>query len=143
MEDPGGAGFLIDTSAAHRIMRPEPLAMWKSALTAGRIGMCAATEVEALYSAKSAAHYREMREAFGDLYAWHVVPEDAWLSVLEMQRLLVEAGCGRSAGLVDLLVAATAMHHRLTVLHYDRDFETVAEHIGLRTQWLAAPGSIH
>ncbi|OKK08686.1 hypothetical protein AMK26_02090 [Streptomyces sp. CB03234] len=124
-------------------MRPEPLAMWRSALSAGRIGMCAATEAEALYSAKSAAHYHEMRTAFGELYTWCAIPDDAWSAILDLQETLAEAGCGRSAGVVDLLVAHTAMSNRLTVLHYDRDFETIGEHIGLNTQWLAEPGSIH
>jgi hypothetical protein len=28
------------------------------------------------------------------------------------------------------------------MLHYDRDFETVAAATGQRTQWIAAPGTI-
>jgi predicted nucleic acid-binding protein len=39
---------------------------------------------------------------------------------------MTEVGKHRSAGPVDLLIAATAEQERLTVLCDDRDFETVA-----------------
>jgi len=50
----------------------------------------------------------------------------AWERAAEVQQLLTEAGTHRSAGPVDLLIAATAEHERLTVLCDDRDFEAVA-----------------
>ncbi len=134
--------FLIDTSAAHRITLPGVFATWRPALAAGRIGMCAATEAEVLYSARSAAQYAEMRKAVEDLYVWHAVPDDVWTQVRAVQAALAEAGCLRSAGVVDLVVAVTAARRRLTVLHYDRDFETLAKHLDLQTRWLAEPGSI-
>ncbi|MEU6892141.1 PIN domain nuclease [Streptomyces sp. NPDC046557] len=134
--------FLIDTSAAHRITLPGPFSVWRPALAAGRIGMCAVTEAEALCSARSATQYAEMRRAFADLYVWHDIPDDVWERVRSAQGILAEAGCLRSAGVVDLVLAVTAARHRLTVLHYDRDFETLAKHIDLRTRWLAEPGSI-
>ncbi|MEU6864895.1 PIN domain nuclease [Streptomyces sp. NPDC046876] len=136
------SSYLIDTSAVHRITLPGPFATWRPVLAAGRIGMCTATEVEALYSARSAAQYAAMRQAFADLYVWHEIPDDVWSRVLGAQEALAQAGCVRSAGVVDLVVAVTAARHRLTVLHYDRDFETIAKHMDLRTQWLAEPGSI-
>ena len=43
-----------------------------------------------------------------------------------MQQLLTEAGAHRSAGPVDLLMAATAERERLIVLCDDHDYETVA-----------------
>ncbi|WP_157171757.1 PIN domain-containing protein [Nocardia higoensis] len=55
--------------------------------------------------------------------------------------MLTEKGKHRSAGVSDLLIAATAEAHGLTVLHYDRDFETVREVTGQPTQWIAPPGS--
>ncbi|MER5733173.1 PIN domain nuclease [Streptomyces sp. NPDC002138] len=134
--------FLIDTSAANRIMLAGPLAVWRPVLASGRIGMCPVTEAEVLYSARSPAQYEEMRQTFADLYVWQGIPEDIWSQLLVAQRTLAAAGCVRSAGVVDLIVAVTAARHRLTVLHYDRDFETLAKHIGLSTRWLAEPGSI-
>jgi len=56
--------------------------------------------------------------------------------------MLTEKGQHRSAGPIDLLVAATAELTGLTLLHYDRDFETVTRATGQDAQWLAPPGSI-
>jgi predicted nucleic acid-binding protein len=138
----GGGSFLIDTSAVHRIMLPAPLTLWREALSAGRVGMCTLTESEVLYSARSPAQGREMREVFADTYAWHVIPDTVWRSMIDMQQTLMDAGCGRCASPVDLIVAATAAHHGLTILHYDRDFETMAKHLGLKATWLIEPGTI-
>jgi hypothetical protein len=43
---------------------------------------------------------------------------------------------------VDLLIAATAELNRLVVLHYDRDFDTVARATGQPAAWVANPGSV-
>ncbi|MEU7042958.1 PIN domain nuclease [Streptomyces varsoviensis] len=138
----GAECFLIDTSAAMRIQRPACRAEWGSILWQGRVGMCPPTEAEMLYSARSADEYEALGERLSALYAWRAVPDDPWSEVRAVQRELARAGCHRSAGVVDLLVAVTALHHRLTLLHYDRDFETIAQHTGLRTQWVAEPGGV-
>ncbi|MEU3568340.1 PIN domain nuclease [Kitasatospora sp. NPDC036755] len=136
-------GFLIDTSAAARLItKPSALSLWGEALASGAIGMCAPTEGELLYSARSAAEMRAMRVQFERLYTWWVVPDEVWRDIQALQLLLAETGSHRSAGVVDLVVAVTAMHHGLTVLHYDRDFETIAKHADLKARWLAEPGSL-
>jgi predicted nucleic acid-binding protein len=48
----------------------------------------------------------------------------------EVQQLLTETGRHRSAGPVDLLIAATAEREGLIVLCDDRDFQTVASVTG-------------
>ncbi|MFE6870157.1 PIN domain-containing protein [Kitasatospora sp. NPDC057692] len=107
-----------------------------------RIGLCEPTEAELLYPARSAKHYTDLKDALAEMYVWRPVPDDAWRQLLALQRSLAEAGQHRSAGIPDLLVVVTALHHGLTVLHYDRDFETIAKHTELRTRWLAEPGSL-
>jgi predicted nucleic acid-binding protein len=42
----------------------------------------------------------------------------------------------------DLLLAATAEFHDLTVLHYDADFESIASATGQPTEWIAPRGSV-
>jgi predicted nucleic acid-binding protein len=42
--------------------------------------------------------------------------------------MLARAGQHRSASAVDLIIAATAAHHGLTILHDDADYRTVARH---------------
>ncbi|GAA1411050.1 PIN domain nuclease [Kitasatospora putterlickiae] len=138
----GAEQFLIDTSAHVRIVRPELDAIWGEVIDHGRIGLCEPTEAELLYSARSKGHYAELKDALAGMYVWRPVPDAAWRRLLALQRQLADAGQHRSASIPDLLVAVTALHHGLTVLHYDRDFETIAEHTELRTRWLAEAGSL-
>lgn len=42
--------------------------------------------------------------------------------------VMARASEHRSASAVDLIIAATAAHHGLTVLHDDADYRTVARH---------------
>jgi predicted nucleic acid-binding protein len=58
-----------------------------------------------------------------------------------LQRLLVDRGQYRSLSLVDALVAAVAETRKLSVLHYDADFELVANVTGQPHQWVVAPGT--
>jgi predicted nucleic acid-binding protein len=134
--------FLIDTSAAVRILQPKVAAAWAGALEQGRVAMCDVTELEILYSARSTEHFNAIKQRMSELYTWRCMPDTAWRDAKEWQRRLVSAGAHRSAGISDLLVAVTAVHHGLTVLHYDRDFETLAKVTDVETQWLMEPGSL-
>lgn len=54
-----------------------------------------------------------------------------------IQRELTAKGEHRSAGAVDLLVAAAAEEAGLTLLHYDRDSETIARTTGQSVRMIA------
>lgn len=142
MGDGPATGFLIDTSAAGRLPRLTGTGRWLEEVREGRVSICAPTQAEVLYSARSVGEFKEMARRVEALYTWRQVPDDAWPRARALQRRLMDLGCHRAAGVVDLLVAVTAQHHELTVLHYDRDVETLAEHAGLRARWLAEPGTI-
>lgn len=58
------------------------------------------------------------------------MPERAYERAGEVQQMLTEGGIHRSAGPVDLLMAATAERERLTVLCDDRDLQTIARLTG-------------
>ncbi|MFY1597512.1 PIN domain-containing protein [Micromonospora sp. WMMD737] len=60
----------------------------------------------------------------------------------EIQRQPTARGTHRSAGAVDLLIAATAKYQDLSLLHYDRDFDQIAEVTGQPVRWLAPAGTI-
>jgi predicted nucleic acid-binding protein len=130
------AQFLIDTSALARFMRGDAeLYGWDQAAAAGLIAVCPITELEFFFSARSAADraqgIEDMRLPFG------LVPVDdrAYDRAWEVQGLLTTRGQHRSAGPVDLVVAATAELQGLTLLHHDRDFECVAAVTGQPLQW--------
>jgi predicted nucleic acid-binding protein len=133
--------YLIDTSALHRLRQPAVAQVLGPLLEAGRVSMCPVTELEALYSARDVTEYEAGAQRFRIAFPWVPVPDRAWDRAAEVQRALARRGRHRAASLPDLLIAATAEHHRLVVLHYDRDFETIAEVTGQPAQWVVAAGS--
>lgn len=68
--------------------------------------------------------------------------EDLWKRALEIQRELATESQHRSASMVDLLLSVVAANESLTVLHYDRDFETIAEVTGQPTEWVVPAGTV-
>lgn len=137
------AQFLVDTSALVRILRDEAVrTRWEQQITAGTIAVCPIVELEVLYTARSKAERDERLELLRAAFAWVLMPDRVFDRAARVQAALTDLGAHRSAGAVDLLIAATAELHGLSLLHYDRDFEQLARVTGQRTQWLAAPGDI-
>jgi predicted nucleic acid-binding protein len=118
--------YLIDTSGLFRIFQGELRKAWSDQLAAGVIAICPIVELEFLYSARSLADRLEKRQLMRDLFGWVAMSAGAYERAGEVQQLLTEAGAHRSAGPVDLLIAATAERERLIVLCDDHDYETIA-----------------
>ncbi|WP_017539317.1 MULTISPECIES: PIN domain nuclease [Nocardiopsis] len=139
------AVFLIDTSALNRLVQevasPE-LLPWRDATNKALIAISPITELEFLHSARSGKDRMRAVAFLNSALLPATLDEEHARRAFEVQRLLTEHGEHRSAGTVDLLVAACAEISGLTLLHYDRDFETIAKHTGQPTSWLAPPGSL-
>jgi hypothetical protein len=69
------------------------------------------------------------------------MPDEVWRRALEVQAELARRGKHRGVALPDLLIAATAERHSVTLLHYDRDYELIASVTGQATQWIVPPGT--
>ncbi|MGV9341724.1 PIN domain-containing protein [Streptomyces sp. NPDC003688] len=136
------AQFLIDTSALARIIRQPALSRWVKPLEEGLVARCPVTEIEFLYSAKNAGHRERLVADLDALFGWTPLDDRAVTRAGAVQEQLTAKAQHRSAGAVDLLVAATAELQGFTVLHYDDDFETIASVTGQPTQWLMPPGSL-
>jgi predicted nucleic acid-binding protein len=121
--------YLLDTSALFRLLRdPKLQAAWYDAIDAGAIASCYPQRTEFLYSARDGREYDEISEMFADLYPDVAVPKSAGRWIDTVQRRMALAGQHRSASVVDLMIAATATHHGLTLLHDDADYRTVTRH---------------
>jgi predicted nucleic acid-binding protein len=121
--------YLLDTSGLVRLLSDPALQeAWYDALDAESIASCYPQRTEFLYTARTAAEYDEIAEMFGDLYPDVSVPKNAGRWIASVQHQMARAGEHRSASAVDLMIAATAAHHGLTVLHDDADYRTVARH---------------
>jgi predicted nucleic acid-binding protein len=126
--------YLIDTSGVFRILQGPLRQAWSDQLAAGVIAICPVVELEFLYSARSLADRLEKQRLLRQLFGWVAMPEAVFERADEVQQLLTGRGAHRSAGPVDLLIAATAERERLTVLCDDRDYQTVAAVTGQRVQ---------
>jgi predicted nucleic acid-binding protein len=122
--------YLIDTSGIFRILQADLRKAWSDQLAAGVISICPIVELEFLYSARSLADRLAKQRLIHDVFGWVPMPDRAYERAEEVQQLLTESGAHRSAGAVDLLIAATAELQRLTVLCDDRDFRAMASITG-------------
>lgn len=132
--------YLADTSALVRLI-PDVTDDygWLDARNAGLVAVCDITELELLYSARSAADRDAVLRQLSAAYAWAPVPDGVYQRAREVQQMLTVVGAHRSAGPVDLLLAATAELGGLTLLHCDHDFEAIAKRTGQPTRMLAVP----
>jgi predicted nucleic acid-binding protein len=118
--------YLIDTSAVFRILQAGLRKAWSDQLTAGVIAICPIVELEFLHSARSLADRLEKQQLLHDLFGWVPMHDGCHERASEVQQLLTSAGAHRSAGPVNLLIAATAEREQLIVLCDDHDYQTVA-----------------
>ncbi|MFD9865582.1 PIN domain nuclease [Streptomyces alboflavus] len=130
------AQFLIDTSALARFMHSEAEQYgWDQAAAAGLIATCPITELEFFFSARSVEDRARGIDDMRMIFSWVPVDDRAYSRAWQVQEALTERGQHRSAGAVDLLVAATAELQGLTLLHRDRDFDCIAAITGQALQW--------
>ena len=118
--------YLIDTSAVFRILQAELRKAWSDQLSAGVIAICPIVELEFLYSARSLADRLEKQRLLHEVFGWVSMHDGCYERAAQVQQLLTESGAHRSAGPVDLMIAATAERERLIVLCDDHDYQTVA-----------------
>ncbi len=135
------ARFLIDTSAAARMRlvavadRLEPL------ISGGLVATCATLDAEALYSARSPAEYERVRTDRREAYEYLPTEDAHWQAAFDAQRALARTGRHRAVGIADLLTAVLAAERGITVLHYDSDFEIVAEVLDFEHRWVLPRGT--
>jgi predicted nucleic acid-binding protein len=106
----------------------------------GAIATCALVDLEILYSARNAADYdaiRADREAFDDVPITPAVMRRA----LDIQHALARRGQHR-VPIPDLIIAAAAESASLPVLHYDADYERIADVTGQLHEWVVPRGSL-
>jgi predicted nucleic acid-binding protein len=139
-----GRKLLVDNSAFQRGGNEIVRADWLAALEEGYLYRSPILEFEVLYSARNAREHTALSE---ELEA---------LRPLDLSDAVVGAALGAQAELArhaagfhrlphqDYLVAALAAAHELGVLHYDADFDRIAEHSSLAFEsvWIASAGTL-
>lgn len=119
-------GWLLDKSAAARSADERVGA--QLAELAGSLFLCPVGELEQLYSARSAQDYDALEAALRDTFEIIATPPDLFERAHDLQRDLAHHhGMWHRTPIPDLLIACTALHHGLGIVHVDRDFERIAE----------------
>ncbi len=132
--------YVADKSAFEQQRRSEAAAGLLRALTAdGALYMTEIVALELLYSARNADDYEARWDDLGAL-PWLRLTEAVAARALDIQRQLAGIGQHRRP-IPDLLVAATALEHDATVLHYDHDFDLIAGSTGLSARWIIPAGT--
>jgi predicted nucleic acid-binding protein len=136
------AGYLLDTSVLARAHR-RPVADRIERLGTSRpLYRCPIVDLEVLFAATSPDNYRHRKSLLAASYTELPVTAEVVTRALEVQGLLAEHSQHRGVGIADLLIAATAEIHGATLVHYDRDYSTVADLTGQPADWVVPAGSI-
>lgn len=130
------AGWILDKSAAARA-GDDRIARQLGEL-AGRLYVCPVGELEQLYSARSAEDYDRLKALLVQSFEIVAPPPDLFERALSLQEDLAHHhGMWHRTPIPDLLIAETALHHGLGVVHVDRDYERISEVRDLRVRRLA------
>jgi predicted nucleic acid-binding protein len=135
--------YLLDKSALARVARePSVQAALERLDDIGVLATTAIIDLEIGYSARNLDEFDSVAADRAELYQDLPLTRAVAGRARQVQRELVRLGQHRGPGVSDLLIAATAELHNATVVHYDRDFDTIAAITGQPVEWIVAAGSV-
>lgn len=134
---------LVDTSVWARRFQPSVEPWFVPAVEAGDVAMCDAVALEILHSTRNRLEFERVEQALLDM-PWIAIEAADWTRARWVYRELasVAGGHQRSVQHTDLLVAAAAERAQVTLVHYDSDYDRIAEITGQATRWVAPRGSL-
>lgn len=138
----GELPLVVDTSAWARAHHPRVREPWKQVLLDRRLRLSPAVRFEILFSSRDGTSFDTLAERLSAIQA---APLNA--SVIRSAEQAMRTLAHRSAGaqrlpIVDYLVAAAALELGAAVIHYDQDYDTLAELMGFDSVWLATAGTL-
>jgi predicted nucleic acid-binding protein len=136
------ATHLADTSALARLGRPEVAAALGPLIEAGLVATCGVIEFELGWATRTSAEFDQVRADRDAGYEWLATHDQDWHRALNVQATLWRTGRVRAVGFPDLLVAAVAERERVTLLHYDSDYDLIAGVTGQPMQWVVQRGTV-
>jgi predicted nucleic acid-binding protein len=136
------ASHLADTSALARLNRPEVAAVLGPMIEAGLVATCGVIEFELAWATRSPAEFDLVRADREAGYEWLATHHEDWHRALDVQGALWRSGHVRAVGFPDLLIAAVAEREHVTILHYDSDYDLIAEVSGQPAQWVVPRGTM-
>lgn len=136
------ATHLADTSALARLRHAAVSAALSPLIEAGLVATCAVIDLELAWATRTGVEFDQQRADRDAGYEWLSTRDEDWRRALDVQGTLWHTGHVRAVGFPDLLVAAVAERERVTLLHYDSDFDMITEVTGQSTQWIVPRSSV-
>lgn len=136
------AKYLADKSSLARFQVARVADVLEPSIRAGLVATCAVVDFEMLWSARSPKEFDAVRRDRAALFESLPIEHEDWTRVLDVQQQLWRTGSMRKVSLSDLLIAAVAERHGITVLHYDADFDLIANITGQKVEWVVPRGSV-
>ncbi|MFQ5737514.1 MAG: PIN domain nuclease [Acidobacteriota bacterium] len=133
--------YLIDKSALARMIHKPVRRRLAPIIESGAAATCAIIDLEVLYSAKNHDEHQRIRRRRRLAYHQAPVTQEAFVRATDVQGELSRGGRHR-VPIPDLIIAAVAETAGLTVLHYDSDYDLIAEVTGQPVEWVVARGSV-
>lgn len=134
---------MADTSAWARADHAQIAPRWIDAARAGELVVCPVVTLELLHDARDGEDVERVAAALTGLRQAPLTRSvtDAAISAV---RELAGAGAAGShrVPVADALIAAAAAERGFGVLHYDHDFDRLAEVLSFTSQWIAPAGSV-
>src|SRR5690348_3304676 len=136
------ASYLADTSALARLRHQAVAVVLGPLIEAGLVATCGVIEFELGWATRTAAEFDQLRSDRDTGYEWLAIHDEDWRRALDVQATLWRSGQIRAVGFPDLLVAAVAERERVTVLHYDGDYDLIVRITGQPMQWVVPRGTV-
>jgi predicted nucleic acid-binding protein len=134
--------YLIDTSAWARMGVPTVRKRLTAILQEGAAATCLPLDLEDGRSARNFRDAMTIRARRAEVMTSLPLTGGVATRSRDIQLALTQRGHHRAASPVDLMTAATAAEYGATVLHYDRDFDLIADVGGPRCEWVAPAGTL-
>jgi predicted nucleic acid-binding protein len=136
------ASYLADTSALARLRHQAVAQVLGPLIEAGLVATCGVIEFELGWATRTAAELDQLRADRDIGYEWLAAHDEDWRRALEIQATRWRRGSVRAVGLPDLLIAAVAERERVTVIHYDSEYELIAGITGQPVRWVVPRGTV-
>jgi len=136
----GGRVYIADKSAWARADKPAVREEWSQAILGGHIVTCDINRLELLYSARTAGEFAELEEEFAALRNIQTTHRTCEAAIGALRKLAERSDGYHRVKPPDALLAASAQEAGIGVLHYDRDFDRLAEVMNFESRWLAPAG---
>jgi predicted nucleic acid-binding protein len=133
--------YLVDKSALARMPVESVRERLGPLIEAGDVATCSIIDLEVLFSARNHEEHEAIRQRRALTYTQTPLTQKTFDRAIEVQGELAKRGKHRLP-IPDLIVAAAAEQHGLTVLHYDRDFDQIAKVTAQPMEWVVPRGSL-